>query len=88
MSQSENAMIGKLANVINDENYYYVGVKASPFANDCVVFGLNSDEILALSKRFPNSGSDVVNGVMIKGYHLPTFTLCNCNFFIFNQSIS
>ena len=66
MSQSGNACFGKLANV-NDESYYYVGVKASPFATDCVVFGLNSDEILALSKRFPNSGTDVVNGTMIKG---------------------
>lgn len=79
MSQSGNAMIGKLANVINDENYYYVGVKASPFANDCVVFGLNSDEILALSKRFPNSGSDVVNGVMIKGYHCLLFIFFSWN---------
>ncbi|XP_076396152.1 uncharacterized protein LOC100877259 isoform X5 [Megachile rotundata] len=74
MTQSANAAIGKLANVISDENYYYVGVKASPFANDCVVFGLNSDEISALSKRFPNSGSDVVNGVMIKG---PPFAIIN-----------
>lgn len=72
MSQSVNTSVGKLANEMNDdENYYYVGVKASPFANDCVVFGLNSDEILALSKRFPNSGSEVVNGTMIKGYHQP-----------------
>ncbi|XP_033178360.1 uncharacterized protein LOC105680196 isoform X3 [Bombus impatiens] len=75
MSQSVNTSVGKLANEVNDdENYYYVGVKASPFANDCVVFGLNSDEILALSKRFPNSGSDVVNGTMIKG---PPFSIIN-----------
>ncbi|XP_017767309.1 PREDICTED: uncharacterized protein LOC108555796 isoform X2 [Eufriesea mexicana] len=74
MSQSENAMIGKLANVINDENYYYIGVKASPFAIDCAVFGLNPDEVSALSKRFPNSGTNVLNGVMIKG---PPFSIIN-----------
>lgn len=67
MTQSGNAAIRKLASVLNDENYYYVGVKASPFASDCVAFGLNSDEILALSKLFPNSGTDAVNGVVIKG---------------------
>ncbi|KAK1127831.1 hypothetical protein K0M31_003323 [Melipona bicolor] len=74
MSQSGNTCVGKLASVINDESYYYVGVKANPFATDCVVFGLNSDEILALSKRFPNSGSDVINGTMIKG---PPFSIIN-----------
>lgn len=67
MSQTENAAIGKVASVIDDEHYYYVGVKASPFATDCVVFGLTTREIVALSKRFPNSGTDVINGVMIKG---------------------
>lgn len=64
--QSNGKMSGKLVN-IGTENYYYVAVKGSPFASDTTVFGLGQDEILALSKRFPNSGTDVINGVLIKG---------------------
>ena len=74
MTQSRNAAIGKLASVISDEGYYYVGVNASPFSSDCTVFGLNSEEILALSKRFPNSGAVASNGVIIKG---PPFSVIN-----------
>ena len=62
-------MSGKLVNIGN-ESYYYVAVKGSPFATDCTVFGLSQDEVVALSKRFPNSGADVINGVMIKGFYL------------------
>ncbi|KAG7208367.1 hypothetical protein KM043_014601 [Ampulex compressa] len=57
----------KLGNIISDENYYYIGVQGSPFANDTDVFGLNSDEISALVKRFPNSNDQVMNGYRIKG---------------------
>lgn len=53
--------------VIGSDTYYYIAVKGSPFATDCAVFGLNQDEIVALTKRFPNSGTDVVNGVLMKG---------------------
>lgn len=67
--QSNGKMSGKLVN-IGTENYYYVAVKGSPFASDTTVFGLGQDEILALSKRFPNSGTDVINGVLIKGHYL------------------
>lgn len=60
----------QLAEIIASDTYYYVAVKGSPFSMDCVVFGLTQDEILALNKRFPNSGTEMVNGVMIKGYYL------------------
>ncbi|XP_078050849.1 uncharacterized protein LOC144477207 [Augochlora pura] len=64
------AVIGKeLANAITDENYYYIGVKASPFAKDSVVFGLKDNEVLALAKRFQSSDyiKTVENGVIIQG---------------------
>ncbi|OXU28402.1 hypothetical protein TSAR_003143 [Trichomalopsis sarcophagae] len=67
MAEAEAKLSQKLAQIIGNENYYYVAVKGSPFAMDCVAFGLTKDEVLALSKRFPNTGTDVVNGVVIKG---------------------
>ena len=69
-------MSGKLENIGN-ETYYYTAVKGSPFGTDCTVFGLSPDEIVALSKRFPNSGADVINGVMIKGSY-PKFLFISC----------
>lgn len=72
-------MSGKLVN-IGTENYYYVAVKGSPFASDSTVFGLGQDEILALSKRFPNSGTDVINGALIKGFYFNFFVLIICYF--------
>lgn len=72
MSQSGNTVVGKVDDVISDENYYYVGVKGSPFSSDCVVFGLNPDESLALTKRFAEAGS-VTNGLLMKGYTLFIF---------------
>lgn len=59
----------KLDAMEDDEISYYVGVKGSPFAADCAVFGLSSRETSALRSRFPLSPSnaDVVNGIMIKG---------------------
>lgn len=65
-NETNGKMSGKLVNIGSD-SYYYVAVKGSPFASDCNVFGLTQDEVVALSKRFPNSGSEVINGVMIKG---------------------
>lgn len=70
MSDINLKMSEKLAQIIGTENYYYIAVKGSPFAMDCVAFGLIQDEISALSKRFPNSGTEVVNGVVIKGYFI------------------
>lgn len=64
-------MSEKLVHIIGSENYYYIAVKGSPFASDCAVFGLTHDEILALNKRFPNSGPNVINGVAVKGPPLP-----------------
>ncbi|KAK0179925.1 hypothetical protein PV327_005622 [Microctonus hyperodae] len=60
-------MSHKLVQLDVNDTYYYIAVKGSPFSVDCTVFGLSSDEIFALCKRYPNSGSEVVNGVMIKG---------------------
>lgn len=53
----------------DDDIFYYVGVKASPFATDCAVFGLPPKEASALRSRFPLSPSstNVVNGIMLKG---------------------
>ncbi|CAL7951423.1 unnamed protein product [Xylocopa violacea] len=74
MSQPGNATLGKLDSVMNDDNYYYVGVKASPYSSTSVVFGLNSDEAWALFKRFPDHGPSVKNGFTING---PPFSIIN-----------
>lgn len=50
-----------------DGNYTYVFVKGSLYARDSAVFGLSSDEVIALSKRFQNSSVAIDNGVLIKG---------------------
>jgi len=53
----------------DDEIFYYIGVRASPFAADCVVFGLMPYEASALRSRFPLSpdNPDIINGIVIKG---------------------
>lgn len=48
-------------------SYYYVAVKGALASSDCDVFGLDSEEETALSKRFANCKSVVTNGVTIKG---------------------
>lgn len=68
-------MSEKLASMICAENYSYVAVKGSPFANDCAVFGLSREETVALTTRFPNSGQNVINGVTIKGPPLPVINV-------------
>lgn len=57
------------ATIEDDEIFYYIGVRSSPFAADCAVFGLTPHEASALRSRFPlTPGSpDVVNGIVIKG---------------------
>lgn len=50
-----------------DGTFTYVAVKGSLHASDSAVFGLNADEVKALSKRFANSTTEIVNGVNIKG---------------------
>ncbi|KAK2587932.1 hypothetical protein KPH14_004020 [Odynerus spinipes] len=74
MTEPANTIPEKWANVAASESYYYVGVKASPYATESAVFGLSSDETMALTKRFESTVSPVVNGVMIKG---PPFSVIN-----------
>lgn len=50
----------------NDENYYYVFVKASLYSSDSAVFGLNAEEIQALSTKFQSEPRTVENGILIK----------------------
>lgn len=45
---------------------FYVAVKASLHASDSSVFGLAPEEIIALSKRYPDSNREVINGILIK----------------------
>lgn len=45
----------------------YVAVKASIYAEDSAVFGLNEVEKNALVKRFQNYQKPITNGVLIKG---------------------
>ncbi|EFN64625.1 hypothetical protein EAG_03777 [Camponotus floridanus] len=56
----------------DDDTFYYVGVRASPFAADCVVFGLPSKETSALHSRFPlsSTSTNIVNGIMLKGIYV------------------
>lgn len=51
----------------NLSTYFYIAVKGSLHAGDCSVFGLIPDEITALSKRYQNSSTEIINGVIIKG---------------------
>jgi hypothetical protein len=60
-------MSEKLAQIFGSEIYYYIAVKGSPFAMDCVAFGLTDNEIVAISKRFSHTEINVTNGVLIKG---------------------
>lgn len=47
--------------------FAYVAVKASLHSSDSAVFGLSEAEIKALSERFSNKSTEIVNGVSIKG---------------------
>ncbi|CAL1678925.1 unnamed protein product [Lasius platythorax] len=69
MATTPNVTSKKDAADEDDDTFYYVGVRASPFAADCAVFGLPSKETSALRSRFPLSPSstNVVNGIMLKG---------------------
>ncbi|CAG9566915.1 unnamed protein product [Danaus chrysippus] len=49
-----------------EDGVVYVAIKGSLHSNDCSAFGLGQEEIKALIKKFPGSGSDVVNGITIK----------------------
>lgn len=52
---------------INEGTFVYVAVKGSLHSMDSSVFGLSKEEVSALSKRFSNSSTAIVNGVNIKG---------------------
>lgn len=47
-------------------NHAYVAVKASLHATDSAVFGLNEEEIKALTKKFSDYSKEVINGVLLK----------------------
>ncbi|XP_055921238.1 uncharacterized protein LOC129952591 [Eupeodes corollae] len=51
--------------VSQEDIYTYISIKGSLHDRTTAVFGLNSDEVLALSKRFENGTTNIVNGVMI-----------------------
>lgn len=57
--------------VSQEEIYTYVSIKGSLHDRSCAVFGLNNDEIVALSKRFENGTTQTVNGVMINTPPMP-----------------
>lgn len=52
-----------------EDHLYYVGVRGSPYANECAVFGLMEDEAVALKHRHktPPTQNNVLNGIMLKG---------------------
>lgn len=54
--------------------HVYVAVKASIYAEDSAVFGLNEVEKNAIVKRFQNYQKPITNGVLIKG---PPLTVVN-----------
>lgn len=45
--------------------YAYVVVKSSVHASDTSVFGLNNDEVAAISQRYPKK-IDIENGMLFK----------------------
>lgn len=54
-----------LSNILED-GIVYVAIKGSLYASDCSAFGLGQEEIRALTKKFPGSVTDIVNGITIK----------------------
>lgn len=67
--------------------YYYVAVKGSLTSGDCDVFGLDQEEITALTKRFPNSNAQIGNGVVIKGPPMTVInTLCQLGYKVVSSS--
>lgn len=50
----------------HDEIFYYVFVKGSLYSPDSAVFGLESQEIQALAKKFDSPCKQIENGIMFK----------------------
>ncbi|KAI5641482.1 hypothetical protein NE865_06239 [Phthorimaea operculella] len=72
-SQSNIIPTTNLATIpIEEDTLYYAAIKGSLYANDCSVFGLKQEEVKALSKKFPGSGLEVVNGFTVKANVLAT----------------
>lgn len=63
---SQNCTTTNLATIPAEDTVVYIAIKGSLHAQDCSVFGLGEEEIKAMSKKYPVSGVDVVNGVTIK----------------------
>ncbi|XP_026271616.1 uncharacterized protein LOC113201872 isoform X4 [Frankliniella occidentalis] len=62
-------------------SFYYVAIKGALASSDCDAFGLDPEEISALTKRFPNSKAVVTNGLSIKGPPLTVInTLCQLGY--------
>ncbi|XP_044754610.1 uncharacterized protein LOC123313697 [Coccinella septempunctata] len=52
--------------LMSSGSFAYVAVKASLHASETAVFGLNNDEMGALSKRFGDCQKSVINGISLK----------------------
>ncbi|XP_072936579.1 uncharacterized protein [Epargyreus clarus] len=51
---------------LTEDSFVYIAIKGSLYANDCSVFGLGNEEVKALVKKYPGSGTNVVNGITVK----------------------
>lgn len=52
--------------LMSSGSFAYVAVKSSLHASETAVFGLNKDEMAALSKRFGNCRKSIINGVSLR----------------------
>ena len=51
----------------HEGTYFYIAVKGSLHAQDCSVFGLSTEEISALAKRYSYSAANIINGIILRG---------------------
>lgn len=51
-----------------EEIYTYVIVKGSLHDQNASIFGLNREEIIALSKKFAHGSTEIVNGEFLIGF--------------------
>lgn len=52
--------------IIDHDIYHYIAIKGSLHSKDSSIFGLNKNEILALTNRYSNSSTEILNGILIK----------------------
>ncbi|XP_055375547.1 uncharacterized protein LOC129608213 [Condylostylus longicornis] len=50
-----------------DDIYTYICVKGSLHDVNSSIFGLNGEEMSAMSKRFSKGTTEIVNGIMVRG---------------------